>query len=79
MGARIFLVVAIVFTAVATVVVAGAPVHHVVGEDRGWDPSTDITSWYSQRVFRVGDKICELLSFSFLCIFFFLIQYFRMR
>ncbi|TMW95709.1 hypothetical protein EJD97_008457 [Solanum chilense] len=57
MGARIFLVVAIVFTAVATVVVAGDPVHHVVGEDRGWDPSTDITSWYSQRVFRVGDKI----------------------
>ncbi|XP_015057066.1 early nodulin-like protein 1 [Solanum pennellii] len=57
MGARIFLVVAIVFTAVATAVVAGAPVHHVVGEDRGWDPSTDITSWYSQRVFRVGDKI----------------------
>ncbi|KAL3323404.1 hypothetical protein AABB24_037839 [Solanum stoloniferum] len=56
MGARILLVVAIVFTA-ATAVVAGAPVHHVVGEDRGWDPSTDVASWYSQRVFRVGDKI----------------------
>ncbi|WMV53045.1 hypothetical protein MTR67_046430 [Solanum verrucosum] len=56
MGARDLLVVAIVFTA-ATVVVAGDPVHHVVGEDRGWDPSTDVASWYSQRVFRVGDKI----------------------
>ncbi|KAH0714006.1 hypothetical protein KY290_006871 [Solanum tuberosum] len=55
MGARDLLVVAIVFTAVA--VVAGDPVHHVVGEDRGWDPSTDVASWYSQRVFRVGDKI----------------------
>ncbi|KAG5574459.1 hypothetical protein H5410_054593 [Solanum commersonii] len=55
MGARYLLVVAIVFTAAA--VVAGDPVHHVVGEDRGWDPSADVASWYSQRVFRVGDKI----------------------
>ncbi|XP_015166401.1 basic blue protein-like isoform X1 [Solanum tuberosum] len=56
MGARDLLVVAIVFTAAAAAV-AGDPVHHVVGEDRGWDPSTDVASWYSQRVFRVGDKI----------------------
>ncbi|KAK4369722.1 hypothetical protein RND71_009197 [Anisodus tanguticus] len=45
---------AILFTA-ATVV--GAQVYHVVGEDRGWDPSTDVASWSSKRVFRVGDKI----------------------
>ncbi|KDP40451.1 hypothetical protein JCGZ_03951 [Jatropha curcas] len=35
----------------------GAEVHHVVGGDRGWDPSTDVGSWSSGRTFRVGDKI----------------------
>ncbi|KAJ9129248.1 hypothetical protein P3X46_033954 [Hevea brasiliensis] len=35
----------------------GAQVHHVVGEDRGWDPSTDVASWSSGKTFRVGDKI----------------------
>ncbi|KAA8520175.1 hypothetical protein F0562_014431 [Nyssa sinensis] len=35
----------------------GAQVHHVVGGDRGWDPSSDVGSWSSDRVFRVGDKI----------------------
>ncbi|XP_059307155.1 uclacyanin 1-like [Lycium ferocissimum] len=54
MGAMKLLVVAIVFTAAT---VAGAQVHHVVGEDRGWDPSTNVASWSSNRVFRVGDKI----------------------
>lgn len=61
MGARDLLVAAFVFTAAT---VAGAQVHHVVGEDRGWDPSSDVASWSSQRVFRVGDKICELLLLS---------------
>ncbi|XVE87692.1 hypothetical protein DITRI_Ditri19aG0008000 [Diplodiscus trichospermus] len=36
---------------------AGAQVHHVVGGDRGWDPSSDLASWSSGRIFRVGDKI----------------------
>ncbi|KAF8391629.1 hypothetical protein HHK36_023935 [Tetracentron sinense] len=35
----------------------GAQVHHVVASDRGWDPSSDVGSWSSGRVFRVGDKI----------------------
>ncbi|KAL4332134.1 hypothetical protein GQ457_07G027990 [Hibiscus cannabinus] len=36
---------------------AGAQVHHVVGGDRGWDPSSDVASWSSGRSFSVGDKI----------------------
>ncbi|XVF87828.1 hypothetical protein PTKIN_Ptkin18bG0152100 [Pterospermum kingtungense] len=35
----------------------GAQVHHVVGGDRGWDPSSDVASWSSGKSFRVGDKI----------------------
>ncbi|KAI3969679.1 hypothetical protein MKX01_020240 [Papaver californicum] len=31
--------------------------HHLVGEDRGWDVSNDLTSWASGKVFRVGDDI----------------------
>ncbi|XP_057960723.1 mavicyanin-like [Malania oleifera] len=31
--------------------------HHVVGDDRGWDPVSDVASWASRRTFRVGDKI----------------------
>ncbi|KAK9155459.1 hypothetical protein Sjap_002939 [Stephania japonica] len=31
--------------------------HHVVGEDRGWDSSSDIASWSSDRLFMVGDDI----------------------
>ncbi|OWM85609.1 mavicyanin-like [Punica granatum] len=36
---------------------AGAQVHHVVGGDVGWDPSSDIASWAAGRIFSVGDKI----------------------
>ncbi|GMH30264.1 hypothetical protein Nepgr_032107 [Nepenthes gracilis] len=36
---------------------AEAQVHHVVGDDRGWDESCDIASWSAGRVFRVGDFI----------------------
>ncbi|GLU15647.1 hypothetical protein SLE2022_321200 [Rubroshorea leprosula] len=36
---------------------AGAQMHHVVGGDRGWSPSSDMASWCSGRNFRVGDKI----------------------
>ncbi|XP_058200319.1 mavicyanin-like [Rhododendron vialii] len=35
----------------------GAQIHHVVGGDRGWDPSSDIPFWASTRIFSVGDKI----------------------
>ncbi|KAK3433507.1 hypothetical protein EUGRSUZ_D01394 [Eucalyptus grandis] len=35
----------------------GAQVHHVVGGDRGWDPSSGVGSWSAGRVFRVGDKL----------------------
>ncbi|KAK8551663.1 hypothetical protein V6N13_120111 [Hibiscus sabdariffa] len=35
----------------------GAQMHHVVGGDRGWDPSSDVASWSSSRSFSVGDKI----------------------
>ncbi|XP_022721048.1 mavicyanin-like [Durio zibethinus] len=56
---------AIVKTAMALLIVATslgvkwaeAQVHHVVGGDRGWDPSSDVASWSSGRSFRVGDKI----------------------
>ncbi|GMI72690.1 hypothetical protein HRI_000938300 [Hibiscus trionum] len=38
--------------------VVGAQLHHhVVGDDRGWDPSSDIATWSSGLSFRVGDKI----------------------
>ncbi|EEF41799.1 umecyanin [Ricinus communis] len=42
----------------------GAEVHHVVGEDRGWDPSTDVASWLAGRTFRVGDKLWFAYSAS---------------
>ncbi|XVE51021.1 hypothetical protein DITRI_Ditri02bG0004700 [Diplodiscus trichospermus] len=56
---------AIVKMAMALVVMAAslggkwaeAQVHHVVGGDRGWDPSSDVASWSAGRSFRVGDKI----------------------
>ena len=35
----------------------GAQVYHVVGSDRGWNPSIDMASWSFDRSFRVGDKI----------------------
>ncbi|RVX08087.1 Uclacyanin 1 [Vitis vinifera] len=41
---------------------AGALVHHVVGGDRGWDTSSDIEAWLSNKVFRVGDKIWFIYS-----------------
>ena len=60
------MVMALVFMAASLGVKwAGAQVHHVVGGDRGWDPSTDVASWSSGRSFRVGDKICKLLLYSF--------------
>lgn len=37
---------------------AGAQVHHVVGDDRGWALSTDLDSWISGRLFKIGDILC---------------------
>ncbi|RDX68435.1 Uclacyanin 1, partial [Mucuna pruriens] len=37
-----------------------AEVHHVVGGDRGWDPTSDLVSWSSGRVFR--GLVAELKS-----------------
>ncbi|KAL8151260.1 hypothetical protein V2J09_021068 [Rumex salicifolius] len=31
--------------------------HHIVGNDRGWDPSTDVASWAASRAFLVGDSL----------------------
>ncbi|KAI3895501.1 hypothetical protein MKX03_019514 [Papaver bracteatum] len=31
--------------------------HHLVGDDRGWDVSNDVTSRASGKVFRVGDNV----------------------
>ncbi|KAK2992237.1 hypothetical protein RJ640_005724 [Escallonia rubra] len=36
---------------------AAAQVHHVVGGDGGWNPSSNLGSWSSGRTFRIGDKI----------------------
>lgn len=48
------------------VAAAGAAKVHVVGGDRGWDPSSDLSTWSSARTFRVGDEICKtsLLALS---------------
>ncbi|KAL5576327.1 hypothetical protein UlMin_018026 [Ulmus minor] len=35
----------------------GAQVHHVVGGDRGWEAASDVATWSSGKIFRVGDKI----------------------
>ncbi|GAA0150090.1 hypothetical protein LIER_09107 [Lithospermum erythrorhizon] len=36
---------------------AAAIHHHVVGDDKGWDISSDLATWASGRVFKVGDNI----------------------
>ncbi|KAH7838678.1 hypothetical protein Vadar_029781 [Vaccinium darrowii] len=54
---KVLIAVVIVSVAIAGGEWVGAPVHHVVGGDRGWDPSTDVASWSSARIFSVGDKI----------------------
>ncbi|KAL5097476.1 hypothetical protein RYX36_001803 [Vicia faba] len=58
-GAIIVMVVVVVVTAmnVTMDVVAAAEVNHVVGGDHGWDPTSDILYWSSDRIFRVGDQI----------------------
>lgn len=36
-------------------------VEHIVGDDRGWDISSNVAAWSSDRIFRVGDSICNSL------------------
>ncbi|CAA2990983.1 mavicyanin-like [Olea europaea var. sylvestris] len=58
-GDRVFtslLVAVLVAVTVGAQEVQG-PVHHVVGSDRRWNADSDIGSWLSGRVFRVGDRI----------------------
>ncbi|CAN6552670.1 unnamed protein product [Malus baccata var. baccata] len=53
--------IAVLFVGVAAVSLGGslvgAQVYHVVGGDRGWDPSSDLASWSSDKTFRAGDKM----------------------
>ncbi|CAL9174667.1 unnamed protein product [Musa hybrid cultivar] len=37
--------------------IAQAVQHHVVGDDLGWDLSSNLAAWSKDRIFRVGDEI----------------------
>ncbi|AES64456.1 putative cupredoxin [Medicago truncatula] len=50
-------IIVVMAVAMMSMDVATSEVHHVVGGDHGWDPNSDILSWSSGRVFRVGDQI----------------------
>ena len=41
--------------------IAQAVQHHVVGDDLGWDLSSNLAAWSMDRIFRVGDEICKTL------------------
>ncbi|CAK8531316.1 unnamed protein product [Lathyrus sativus] len=57
-GIIVFAVVAVVAAMTMSIDVAAAgEVNHVVGGDHGWDPTSDILYWSSDRIFRVGDQI----------------------
>lgn len=58
--------------------VEGQVHHHVVGDDRGWDPSSDLLYWSSARIFRVGDNICEHL-YSYIFIYSCMLDYIYTR
>ena len=64
------LVVALFFaTVVAGGNTAGAQlVHHVLSGDRTSDMTTDVGSWSSGRIYRVGDHLCKH-HFSLLCFY----------
>lgn len=34
-------------------------VDHVVGGDPGWEANTDVATWAVNKIFTVGDSICE--------------------
>ncbi|XAR65723.1 hypothetical protein NMG60_11009924 [Bertholletia excelsa] len=54
---KVLLGLVVVWVAVGGQWVVDGQVHHVVGDDRGWDLSSDVTSWLSGRKFSVGDII----------------------
>ncbi|KAK4759294.1 hypothetical protein SAY87_022425 [Trapa incisa] len=56
-GRNMLVVALVVCVLMAVASSVGAQVHHVVGGDVGWDPTSDITSWSASKIFRVGDKI----------------------
>lgn len=31
--------------------------HHIVGDDRGWDPSSDVAAWAAPQNFLIGDSL----------------------
>ena len=37
----------------------GAQIHHVVGGDRGSTKASEVQEWLFDKVFKVGDKLCE--------------------
>ncbi|KAJ1428688.1 Phytocyanin domain [Sesbania bispinosa] len=41
-------------------VAAAAEVHHVVGGDRGWDPTSNLLAWSSGRALGLGTKSVRL-------------------
>ncbi|GAB4826514.1 hypothetical protein Ancab_033410 [Ancistrocladus abbreviatus] len=54
---KVMLMAAMTMALVCADRVAEAQVHHVVGDDRGWDTSSDVASWAAGRIFTVGDFI----------------------
>ncbi|KAI9124084.1 hypothetical protein K1719_005384 [Acacia pycnantha] len=48
---------AVLLISTTAAVVGAAKVHHVVGGDRGWDSSSDLSAWSSTRTYTVGDEI----------------------
>ncbi|XP_064961103.1 blue copper protein 1a [Musa acuminata AAA Group] len=42
---------------VAMLLTSAQAVQHIVGDDHGWDVSSDVAAWTIDRVFRVGDNI----------------------
>ncbi|CAK9156851.1 unnamed protein product [Ilex paraguariensis] len=56
-GVKLFLAFLVGFSVTMGGTWVDAQVHHVVGGDSGWGPSSDLLSWSSGRAFRVGDKI----------------------
>ncbi|XP_059624734.1 uclacyanin 1-like [Cornus florida] len=55
-GLKPFIALVVILTAIGGKWV-GAQVNHVAGGDRGWNPSSEVGSSSSGRIFRVGDKI----------------------
>ncbi|KAK4259095.1 hypothetical protein QN277_005463 [Acacia crassicarpa] len=48
---------AVLLISTTAAVVGASKVHHVVGGDRGWDSSSDLSAWSSTRTYTVGDEI----------------------